>query len=98
MLKNAIRIAFFGPQGVLDSAKLGQVAPKLAQVGPTLGSSWHLGAMLRSSCRHLAVLTRLVAVLARSWGALGAILAHLGASWGRLGAIFEPSWGLLGPS
>ena len=81
MLKNAIRIAFFGPQGVLDSAKLGQVAPKLAQVGPTLGSSWHLGAMLRSSCRHLAVLTRLVVILARSWGSLGASLAHL--FWGK---------------
>ena len=98
MPKNAIRIAFLGPQGILDSAKLGQVAPKLAQVGPKLGSSWHLQTMLRSSCHQLTVLTRLVTVLERSWGALGAILAHLGASWGRLGAILETAWGLLGPS
>ena len=56
-----------GPRWGQVGAKLGQVAPKLAQVGPKLGSSRHLEAMLPSSCRHLAILARVGAILEATW-------------------------------
>ena len=71
-----IFVAKMGPRWGQDGAKLGQVGPKLAQVEPKLGSSWHLEAMLPSSCRHLGVLAR-----------LGGNLAELTPSWSRLGPI-----------
>ena len=67
-----------GPRERQVGAKLGQVGPKLGQVGHKLGSSWHLEAMLQSSCHHLAVLTRLGAVLEATWPNLSRQRGHLG--------------------
>ena len=85
MLKNAQKpntYCVFGPSGGPRErqvgAKLGQVGPKLGQVGHKLGSSWHLEAMLQSSCHHLAVLTRLGAVLEATWPNLSRQRGRLG--------------------
>ena len=56
MFKNAIRIAFLGPQGVQDSAKL---EPSWAKLGPSwakLGPSWAQVGILRRCCSHLAII------------------------------------------
>ena len=85
MLENAQKpntYCVFGPSGGPRErqvgAKLGQVGPKLGQVGHKLGSSWHLEAMLQSSCHHLAVLTRLGAVLEATWPNLSRQRGRLG--------------------
>ena len=48
-------------------AKLGLVGAKLGHVEPKWGSSWLLEAILPPSCRHLAILRRLRAVLEATW-------------------------------
>ena len=71
MLKNAtppMENAYFELQ---DGAKMGPSWAKTGHVGPMLGASWHLEAILPPSCRHDAILSRLGAILEATWRQLG---------------------------
>ena len=59
-----------GGRGVQDGAKLGSSWVMLGLLGPLLGSSWHLEAILPASCPHDAILEP-------SWSHLGGNLAEL---------------------
>ena len=86
MPQNAIRIAFLGPQGILDSANLDQVAP-----GALPFSASMLEGVGRPiwECFGAPLGATFGAHLGRLWGQLGAILgpcgAHLGPHWAHLG-------------
>ena len=84
-------LAQVGPSWRQVGAKLGQVGPKLGQVGHKLGSSWHLEAMLQSSCHHLAVLTRLGAVLEATWPNLSRQRGRLGRQEAAASARLNPA-------
>ena len=80
MPQNAIRIAFLGPQGILDSAKLGQVA---------LGALPFSASMLEGVGRP--IWECFGAPLGATFGAhFGRLWGQLGRLWGQVGAIFKP--------
>ena len=82
MLKNETpptRNAHFHGQ---DEAKLEPSWAKLAEVGPKLGSCWHLEAILPSSRRHHAILDA-------TWRQLGANMLKNGTPLERNGAISQ---------
>ena len=98
MLKNLIRIAFLGPQGVQDSAKLG---PSWAKLGPSwakLGPSWAQVGILRRCCRHLAVILASWPVLEATWRQLGRTYAVLEPFGGHLGRQEANSSARVGPA
>ena len=89
MPQNAIRIAFLGPQGILDSAKLGQVAP-----GALPFSASMLEGVGRPIWERFGA--PLGAIWGPSWAPLGPTWGHLGPIWGPFGAILGPLGGQLG--